>query len=72
MLLLLANCTGFYCGLSRNGYFKSGNYQVDSFVSYCGGLPAPEASGNPLGYKFSWSPRGALMNMLAGGEISFE
>ncbi len=41
-------------------------------MSYCGGLPAPEASGNPLGYKFSWSPRGALMNMLAGGEISFE
>ncbi len=52
--------------------FLSGNYQVDSFVSYCGGLPAPEASGNPLGYKFSWSPRGALMNMLAGGEIIFE
>ncbi len=41
--------------------------KVESFVSYCGGLPAPEASGNPLGYKFSWSPRGALMNMLAGG-----
>ena len=31
------------------------------------GLPAPEASDNPLGYKFSWSPRGALMNMLSGG-----
>jgi alpha-aminoadipic semialdehyde synthase len=23
-------------------------------------LPAPEASGNPLGYKFSWSPQGVL------------
>ena len=32
------------------------------------GLPAPEASDNPLGYKFSWSPRGALMNMLSGGK----
>jgi len=27
----------------------------------CGGLPAPEAANNPLGYKFSWSPRGVLM-----------
>merc|ERR1719204_3043558 len=40
--------------------------KVESFISYCGGLPAPEASDNALGYKFSWSPRGALMNMLAG------
>jgi saccharopine dehydrogenase-like NADP-dependent oxidoreductase len=31
-----------------------------SFTSVCGGLPAPEAASNPLGYKFSWSPRGAL------------
>lgn len=23
--------------------------------------PAPESSGNPLGYKFSWSPRGVLL-----------
>ncbi|PAA51362.1 hypothetical protein BOX15_Mlig011681g2 [Macrostomum lignano] len=30
---------------------------VDSFLSYCGGLPAPEHSDNPLRYKFSWSPR---------------
>lgn len=32
-----------------------------SFLSYCGGLPAPEASDNPLGYKFSWSSRGVLL-----------
>ncbi|KAG2187767.1 hypothetical protein INT44_005457, partial [Umbelopsis vinacea] len=38
--------------------------KVNSFVSWCGGLPAPEASGVPLGYKFSWSPRGVL---TAGG-----
>src|SRR5690606_19819687 len=34
---------------------------VYSFESVCGGLPAPEAADNPLGYKFSWSPRGVLM-----------
>ncbi len=34
---------------------------VVSFKSYCGGLPAPEANTNPLGYKFSWSPRGVLL-----------
>jgi len=33
---------------------------VESFRSYCGGLPAPEANTNPLGYKFSWAPRGVL------------
>jgi saccharopine dehydrogenase-like NADP-dependent oxidoreductase len=35
--------------------------KVESFLSYCGGLPAPEANDNPLGYKFSWSPRGVLL-----------
>ena len=34
---------------------------ITSFMSYCGGLPAPEANDNPFGYKFSWSPRGVLM-----------
>lgn len=38
---------------------------IESFVSYCGGLPAPEFSQNPLRYKFSWSPRGALTNTLS-------
>jgi saccharopine dehydrogenase-like NADP-dependent oxidoreductase len=40
---------------------KSGGGKVLSFKSYCGGLPAPEANNNPWGYKFSWSPRGALL-----------
>lgn len=35
--------------------------KVKSFLSYCGGLPAPECSNNPLGYKFSWSSRGVLL-----------
>ena len=26
--------------------------KVSSFISYCGGLPAPEDSDNPLRYKF--------------------
>eukprot|EP00249_Psilotum_nudum_P019538 c27304_g1_i1 orf=257-3433(+) len=33
---------------------------IHSFVSYCGGLPSPAAANNPLGYKFSWNPAGAL------------
>jgi saccharopine dehydrogenase-like NADP-dependent oxidoreductase len=35
--------------------------RVVSFQSYCGGLPAPEANTNPIGYKFSWAPRGVLV-----------
>ena len=35
--------------------------EVQSFISFCGGLPAPEANTNPFGYKFSWSPVGVLL-----------
>jgi len=35
--------------------------QVKAFRSFCGGLPAPDANDNPLGYKFSWSPRGVVL-----------
>ncbi|KAF9787757.1 saccharopine dehydrogenase [Thelephora terrestris] len=38
--------------------------KIKEFLSYCGGLPAPECSGNPLGYKFSWSSRGVLLALL--------
>ncbi|EIM87794.1 saccharopine dehydrogenase [Stereum hirsutum FP-91666 SS1] len=41
--------------------------KVKQFLSYCGGLPAPECSGNPLGYKFSWSSRGVLLALLNSG-----
>lgn len=34
--------------------------RVVSYVSYCGGLPAPHHNDNPLGYKFSWSPLAVL------------
>ncbi|KAF8880288.1 saccharopine dehydrogenase [Infundibulicybe gibba] len=38
--------------------------KIKEFLSYCGGLPAPECAGNPLGYKFSWSSRGVLLALL--------
>ncbi|KAK4876339.1 hypothetical protein RN001_012761 [Aquatica leii] len=42
--------------------------RITSFESYCGGLPAPEFSDNPLRYKFSWSPRSALINTLSAAK----
>lgn len=44
---------------------KQAGGKIESFISWCGGLPAPECSANPLRYKFSWSPRGALINTLS-------
>jgi saccharopine dehydrogenase-like NADP-dependent oxidoreductase len=38
--------------------------QIKYFYSYCGGLRAPEAANNPLGYKFSWSRGGVLLPLL--------
>lgn len=38
--------------------------QIESFVSWCGGIPAPDDNNNPVGYKFSWEPRGALLALL--------
>lgn len=43
------------------GRVKEGGGEVRGFVSWCGGLPAPEANTNPFGYKFSWSPKGVLL-----------
>ncbi|MBE0461178.1 MAG: saccharopine dehydrogenase NADP-binding domain-containing protein, partial [Candidatus Aminicenantes bacterium] len=40
---------------------KENGGEVTSFISYCGGLPAPEANTTPFGYKFSWSPIGVLL-----------
>jgi alpha-aminoadipic semialdehyde synthase len=42
--------------------------KVTSFVSWCGGLPAPECSDNPLRYKFNWNPKGVLLNTLSGAK----
>jgi len=38
---------------------QKGGY-IESFMSYCGGLPSPDFNDNPFGYKFSWSPKGVL------------
>uniref|UniRef100_A0A0N5CDR4 Saccharopine dehydrogenase n=1 Tax=Strongyloides papillosus TaxID=174720 RepID=A0A0N5CDR4_STREA len=38
--------------------------KIKSFVSFCGGLPAPQFSDNALRYKFSWSPKGVLMALM--------
>lgn len=43
--------------------------KVDTFLSYCGGLPAPSSADNPLGYKFSWSSRGVLLALLNTGKF---
>lgn len=34
--------------------------KIKSFTSYCGGIPSPAAANNPLAYKFSWNPAGAI------------
>ncbi|KAF4119614.1 saccharopine dehydrogenase (NADP+, L-glutamate forming) [Geosmithia morbida] len=43
--------------------------KIKSFHSFCGGLCAPECSDNPLGYKFSWSPRGVLLALRNTAKI---
>ncbi|MBT3251972.1 MAG: saccharopine dehydrogenase [Candidatus Marinimicrobia bacterium] len=43
---------------------KNEGGKVTAFYSYCGGLPSPENNDNPLGYKFSWSPKGALLSSV--------
>ncbi len=48
---------------------------IQTFASYCGGLPAPQDNDNPWGYKLSWSPRGVLVSArsnvryLAAGDV---
>lgn len=44
---------------------KSLGGRITSYVSWCGGLPAPEFSDSPLRYKFNWFPKGVLMNTLS-------
>uniref|UniRef100_A0A8C2Q3B3 Aminoadipate-semialdehyde synthase n=1 Tax=Cyprinus carpio TaxID=7962 RepID=A0A8C2Q3B3_CYPCA len=44
---------------------KADGCTVETYSSFCGGLPAPECSDNPLRYKFSWSPYGVLLNTIS-------
>ena len=51
-------------------HLRAEGKKVMSFTSFCGGLPAPESAENvPLGYKFSWSPRGVLGAALNGAHF---
>ena len=42
--------------------------KVKEFYSLCGALPAPEASDNPMNYKFSWSPKGVVLASRNGAQ----
>ncbi|KAG2121616.1 Saccharopine dehydrogenase-domain-containing protein [Suillus clintonianus] len=55
--------------LSLLAQLKGENKRVISFTSFCGGLPAPDCADVPLGYKFSWSPRGVLNAALNGARF---
>lgn len=64
--LLLLNEMGLDPGLDHMSamqileeHAKAGA-QCESFISWCGGLPSPQANDNLFGYKFSWAPRGVL------------
>ncbi|KAK7048252.1 mitochondrial alpha-aminoadipic semialdehyde synthase [Favolaschia claudopus] len=54
--------------ISMVNNLKAQGKRIVSFTSFCGGLPAPDASFVPLRYKFSWSPRGVLTAALNGAK----
>ena len=45
---------------------------IQSFTSFCGGLPAPDVEHTPLRYKFSWSPQGVLSAALNGASFKLD
>jgi saccharopine dehydrogenase-like NADP-dependent oxidoreductase len=65
--LLFLNETGLDPGIDHMSAMRIIDHihgkggRVDEFYSLCGALPAPEAANNPLGYKFSWSPKGVIL-----------
>ena len=40
--------------------------KINSFISHCGGLVAPDSDNNPWHYKISWNPRNVVMAGKAG------
>lgn len=42
---------------------------VDSFISHCGGLVAPESDDNPWHYKISWNARNIILAGKAGAHF---
>lgn len=65
--LIFLNETGLDPGIDHMSAMKiidhihDKNGKVEEFYSLCGALPAPETIDNPLGYKFSWSPKGVIL-----------
>ncbi|CAG2103722.1 unnamed protein product, partial [Medioppia subpectinata] len=49
-------------------HVHSNGGKITSFVSYCGGIPVPENADNPLRYKFSWNPKGVILNSVAAAK----
>jgi saccharopine dehydrogenase-like NADP-dependent oxidoreductase len=40
---------------------KAKNGKLHRFISFCGGLVAPEYDNNPWNYKFTWNPRNVVL-----------
>jgi len=65
--VLILNEIGLDPGIDHMSAMKIINHvhgkggRIEEFYSICGALPAPEAADNPLGYKFSWSPKGVIL-----------
>ena len=51
---------------------KGNGGRIKKFISWCGGLPAPEYSNVALGYKFSWSPKGVLLAATNSAKYKWE
>jgi saccharopine dehydrogenase (NADP+, L-glutamate forming) len=45
---------------------KQQGAEIQSFISHCGGLIAPENDNNPWHYKISWNPRNIVLAGAAG------
>jgi lysine 6-dehydrogenase len=43
--------------------------EVEEIWSYCGGIPEPEAAGNPLKYKVTWTFEGVLNSYRRAGKV---
>ena len=65
--VLLLNEVGLDPGLDHMAakriidHVQAAGGKVRGFWSYCGGLPDPKSITTPWSYKFSWSPRGAVV-----------
>jgi hypothetical protein len=53
-LLQLVTLSDHYLVVLLIKQVKAAGGVMTSFESWCGGLPAPEAADNPLGYKFRY------------------